>query len=55
MQYLKILNKKEIKGILSQIDKQWGAKLDIDLAFFRERSLIMLVRKEEYQFNFILR
>jgi len=47
MQQLKILNKKEIKGILSQIEKQWGAKLDIDLAFLKnQKNRIYLVNKD---------
>lgn len=33
MRKLKILNKKEIKGILEKIKKQWSAELELDYAF----------------------
>jgi len=47
MQKLKILNKKEIKKILSLIKKQWNADVNLDYAFLmNEKGRIFVVNKE---------
>ena len=46
MQQLKILNNKEIKEILNLIEKQWGAKLDLDYAFLKnQKNKVFLINK----------
>ncbi len=35
---LKVLNKKEVKEILSLIEKQWNVKLDLELAFLKNNK-----------------
>ena len=47
MQKLSILNKKETKNLLSQIEKQWGAVLDLDCVFLKnEDGRIFIANKE---------
>ena len=47
MQQLKILNNKEIKEILNLIEKQWGAKLDLDYAFLKnQKNKVFLINKD---------
>jgi NOL1/NOP2/fmu family ribosome biogenesis protein len=47
MQQLKILNNKEIKEILNLIEKQWGAKLDLDYAFLKnQKNKVFLIDKD---------
>src|SRR3989344_8805986 len=47
MQKLNILNKKEMKKLLAQIEEQWGATLETDCAFLKnEDGKIFLANKE---------
>ncbi len=47
MQKLKILNKKEVKKILSMLEKQWGFKDEMDYAFLQsEKSRIYIANRE---------
>jgi len=47
MRNLKILNKKEIKGILALIKKQWDAKIDLDYAFLQDKeNKIYIINKD---------
>jgi len=47
MSQLKILNKKEIKEILNSIDKQWGAKIELNYAFLKNpKNKIFIVNKD---------
>lgn len=47
MQKLKILNKKEIKGILDILEKQFGFKGTLDYAFLlSEKNKIYIINKE---------
>ncbi|MBW3015210.1 hypothetical protein KY330_02205 [Candidatus Woesearchaeota archaeon] len=50
----KILNTKEIKEILSKIEIQWGAKIDLaDYAILRsDKDKIYIVKKEVFDINF---
>ncbi|MEK6943027.1 MAG: hypothetical protein AABX00_03125 [Nanoarchaeota archaeon] len=44
---LKILNSKEIKGIYSLIENQWGAKLKLDYGFLQNnKDRVFIVTKE---------
>lgn len=46
MPELKILNNKEIKGILKLIEEQWGAKLKIDYGFLKNnKNRIFIISK----------
>ena len=52
MQKLKILNKKEIKRILSMLEKQWGFKGELDYAFLQsEKYKIYLANKEIFNLD----
>jgi len=52
MQNMKILNKKEIKNILSALEKQFNSKAELDYAFLmNERDKIYLANKEIFDFN----
>ena len=47
MQNLKILNNKEIKEILSLIEKQWGEKLKPDYAFLQnQKNRVFIINKD---------
>ena len=47
MRQLKILNKKEIKKILSKVKVQWGAELDVDYGFLLSpKNKIYIVGRE---------
>lgn len=47
MLQLKILNSREIKEILKLIEKQWGAKLNLDYAFLKNnKNRIFIVNKD---------
>jgi NOL1/NOP2/fmu family ribosome biogenesis protein len=52
MQNLKILNKKEIKRILSMLEKQWGFKEELDYAFLEtEKGKIYIANKEIFDLD----
>jgi len=52
MQNLKILNKKEIKRILSMLEKQWGFKEELNYAFLQsEKHKIYLANKEIFNLD----
>jgi len=47
MQQLKILNKKETKELLNSVEKQWGAKLELESAFLKnQKDRIFLITKD---------
>ena len=47
MPQLKILNSKEIKEILKLIEDQWGAKLDLNYAFLKnKKDRIFIINKD---------
>jgi len=47
MPQLKILNNKEIRQILFLIENQWGAKLNLDFAFLRnKKNKVFIVSKD---------
>ena len=49
----KILNKKEINEILSLIEEQWGAKLDMDYGFLmNNRKKVFMVSREISRIDF---
>ena len=53
MPQLKILNSKEIKEILKLIETQWGAKLQLDYAFLKnKKNRIFIVNKDIGKIDF---
>ncbi|MBS3097689.1 hypothetical protein J4209_02730 [Candidatus Woesearchaeota archaeon] len=52
MQNLKILNKKETKGILDLIKKQWGCDVKLDYAFLQnEKGRVFIVDKDVFKID----
>ncbi|MDP7179879.1 MAG: hypothetical protein QF824_01250 [Candidatus Woesearchaeota archaeon] len=52
MQNIKILNKKEIKQILSLVEQQWGPNIDLDYVFLQNtKNKIYIVNKDISKLN----